>query len=211
MAEALAGHDALARAAVTDNRGIIVKTTGDGLYAAFEDSLDALNATVVLQAVVGRPGGDQRHSAARALRIALGPGRAPRQRLLRQPGQSDGARDERRPRRPDPAVASGGRRHRQPAAARGDAPRSRQRPAQGPVAARARLPGAAPVAAPGFSGAALARGDAQQSAAAADVVHRPRARGRRGQGTAEEHARSSRCSAWVASARRACRCRSPPI
>ncbi|MEO8302750.1 MAG: tetratricopeptide repeat protein [Betaproteobacteria bacterium] len=55
MAEALAGHDALARAAVTGNRGIIVKTTGDGLYAAFEDSLDALNATVTLQQSIADP------------------------------------------------------------------------------------------------------------------------------------------------------------
>jgi len=49
MSVALAGHDALARAAVTGNRGIIVKTTGDGLYAAFADALDAVNATVALQ------------------------------------------------------------------------------------------------------------------------------------------------------------------
>ena len=49
MSVALASHDALARAAVTGNRGIIVKTTGDGLYAAFADALDAVNATLALQ------------------------------------------------------------------------------------------------------------------------------------------------------------------
>ena len=43
---------------------------------------------------------------------------------------------------------------------------------------------AASGAAPGIPGAALARGDAQQPAAAADVVHRPRARNRRGDGAA---------------------------
>jgi predicted ATPase/class 3 adenylate cyclase len=55
MAAALACHDAFARDAVTGNRGIIVKTTGDGLYAAFEDSLDALNATIALQRSVTDP------------------------------------------------------------------------------------------------------------------------------------------------------------
>ena len=49
MSVALAHHDALARAAVSSNRGVIVKTTGDGLYAAFGDSLDAVNATLALQ------------------------------------------------------------------------------------------------------------------------------------------------------------------
>ena len=67
----------------------------------------------------------------------------------------------------------------------GDAPagrrlaaRSRQRPAEGPGDARARLPGRPSGAAAGLSGAALARGDAEQPAAAAHVVHRPRARAR---------------------------------
>ena len=41
MAGALAQHDARARSAVEDNRGVIVKTTGDGLFAAFDDPLDA--------------------------------------------------------------------------------------------------------------------------------------------------------------------------
>lgn len=49
MSVALARHDALARDAVTRHRGTIVKTTGDGMYAAFEDGLDALMATLDLQ------------------------------------------------------------------------------------------------------------------------------------------------------------------
>ena len=49
MAAALAQHDLRARAAVEGNRGIIVKTTGDGLFAAFPDPLDAVNATVAFQ------------------------------------------------------------------------------------------------------------------------------------------------------------------
>ena len=49
MARALAEHDALSRKAVEANRGVIVKMTGDGMYAAFGDSLDALNATATLQ------------------------------------------------------------------------------------------------------------------------------------------------------------------
>jgi len=49
MPAALAGHDALARAAVEGNRGLIVKTTGDGIYAAFDDPLDAVNTTLSLE------------------------------------------------------------------------------------------------------------------------------------------------------------------
>ena len=49
MSRALAAHDAASRAAVEDNHGVVVKMTGDGMYAAFDDPLDALNATVMLQ------------------------------------------------------------------------------------------------------------------------------------------------------------------
>src|SRR5436190_7330525 len=49
MARALAEHDALSRKAVEANRGVIVKMTGDGMYAAFGDPLDALTATATLQ------------------------------------------------------------------------------------------------------------------------------------------------------------------
>jgi predicted ATPase/class 3 adenylate cyclase len=49
MSQALARHDAIARAAVEDNRGIVVKTTGDGMYAAFADPADGLNASLTLQ------------------------------------------------------------------------------------------------------------------------------------------------------------------
>jgi len=48
MSRALAEHDALSRAAVERNRGIVVKMTGDGMYAAFGDALDAVNAALVL-------------------------------------------------------------------------------------------------------------------------------------------------------------------
>src|SRR5438309_5409753 len=49
MSLALAGHDMLSRVAVERNHGIVVKMTGDGMYAAFGDPLDALNAAVTLQ------------------------------------------------------------------------------------------------------------------------------------------------------------------
>ena len=49
MAAALAQHDARARVAVEGNHGTIVKTTGDGLFAAFDDPLDAVKATVTFQ------------------------------------------------------------------------------------------------------------------------------------------------------------------
>ena len=49
MSRALARHDAIARAAVEANRGILVKTTDDGLCAVFADPVDGLNATLKLQ------------------------------------------------------------------------------------------------------------------------------------------------------------------
>jgi class 3 adenylate cyclase len=55
MSQALADHDALSRMAVERNRGIIVKMTGDGMYAAFEDALDALNAALALQQALNDP------------------------------------------------------------------------------------------------------------------------------------------------------------
>ena len=48
MSRALAEHDALSRKAVECNRGVVVKMTGDGMYAAFNDPVDALNAMVQL-------------------------------------------------------------------------------------------------------------------------------------------------------------------
>ena len=49
MRPALARHDVLTREAVEQNRGRIVKTTGDGFHAVFDDPLDALAATLRLQ------------------------------------------------------------------------------------------------------------------------------------------------------------------
>ena len=56
MRPALAAHDTLARAAVEAHRGRIVKTTGDGVHAVFEDPLDALGAAVALQQALADPG-----------------------------------------------------------------------------------------------------------------------------------------------------------
>jgi predicted ATPase/class 3 adenylate cyclase len=55
MPHALARHDALARRTVERHRGTVVKMTGDGLYAAFEDPLDAVGATIELQQVLDDP------------------------------------------------------------------------------------------------------------------------------------------------------------
>ena len=49
MSRALAVHDALARAAVEQNRGTVVKMIGDGMYAVFPDAVDALRAAVTMQ------------------------------------------------------------------------------------------------------------------------------------------------------------------
>src|ERR1700737_4057866 len=55
MSRALADHDALSRTAVERNRGIVVKMTGDGMYAAFGDAVDALSAALALQRSLGDP------------------------------------------------------------------------------------------------------------------------------------------------------------
>jgi class 3 adenylate cyclase len=49
MQVALARHDAIVRAAVLQNGGAIVKMTGDGTHAAFDDAVDAVRSTVELQ------------------------------------------------------------------------------------------------------------------------------------------------------------------
>jgi class 3 adenylate cyclase len=56
MQPALASHDALARTAVESHRGTVVKTTGDGLHAAFDLPLDAIGASLQLQQALADPG-----------------------------------------------------------------------------------------------------------------------------------------------------------
>lgn len=55
MSQALAAHDVLARKAVEFRRGRVVKMTGDGVHAAFDQALDALAATVDLQQALADP------------------------------------------------------------------------------------------------------------------------------------------------------------
>jgi predicted ATPase/class 3 adenylate cyclase len=59
MRPALARHDALARATVDEHRGQVVKMTGDGVHAVFEDPLDALRATLALQQSLADPAGTE--------------------------------------------------------------------------------------------------------------------------------------------------------
>ena len=55
MADALARHDVLLRTAVEAHRGRVIKTTGDGIYAAFEDAAQGLNAAIAIQQSVADP------------------------------------------------------------------------------------------------------------------------------------------------------------
>src|SRR6266542_629122 len=55
MQPALARHDELARTAVESHHGTVVKMTGDGFYAAFDDALDAVEATLQLQQALADP------------------------------------------------------------------------------------------------------------------------------------------------------------
>ena len=55
MRLALGRHDALARKAVQDHGGVVVKTTGDGLHAAFNDPTEGVAATLDLQRALADP------------------------------------------------------------------------------------------------------------------------------------------------------------
>jgi predicted ATPase/class 3 adenylate cyclase len=55
MRPALARHDAIAKAAVDRHRGVVVKMSGDGVHAAFNDPLDAVAAALELQQMLADP------------------------------------------------------------------------------------------------------------------------------------------------------------
>jgi predicted ATPase/class 3 adenylate cyclase/tetratricopeptide (TPR) repeat protein len=55
MARAVARHDALLREAVEAHRGRVIKTTGDGIYAAFADVTDGIAAVVAIQVSLAVP------------------------------------------------------------------------------------------------------------------------------------------------------------
>jgi predicted ATPase/class 3 adenylate cyclase len=54
MAQALARHDVILRSAVESNGGQVVKTTGDGLFAAFGSAHDAIAAAMAGQVALGQ-------------------------------------------------------------------------------------------------------------------------------------------------------------
>jgi predicted ATPase/class 3 adenylate cyclase len=68
MSRALARHDALSRSAVETHRGTVVKMTGDGMYAAFDEPADALAATIELSRALVGPGAE----GGLALRVRYG-------------------------------------------------------------------------------------------------------------------------------------------
>ncbi|HLX30321.1 MAG TPA: adenylate/guanylate cyclase domain-containing protein, partial [Casimicrobiaceae bacterium] len=68
MAQAVGRHDALLRDKVREHHGRIVKTTGDGIYAAFETPADGLAATVAIQLALLDPAA----TAGLGLRIRCG-------------------------------------------------------------------------------------------------------------------------------------------
>src|SRR3982750_312065 len=68
MSRALALHDALARSTVAAHGGDVVKMTGDGMLAAFDDASAALTATLHLQRALH----DTVTSASAPLRVRCG-------------------------------------------------------------------------------------------------------------------------------------------
>ena len=55
MAKAVAAHDALLRGAVEENRGRVIKTSGDGMVAVFADPADGVAAAVATQLALTEP------------------------------------------------------------------------------------------------------------------------------------------------------------
>ncbi len=55
MTPVMARHDAISKSAVQRHHGTIVKMTGDGVHAAFDNPLDALTATLEIQQRVSDP------------------------------------------------------------------------------------------------------------------------------------------------------------
>jgi predicted ATPase/class 3 adenylate cyclase/Tfp pilus assembly protein PilF len=55
MSQALAAHDLLARSAVESHHGVVVKMTGDGVHAVFDDARQALAATLDMQRALTDP------------------------------------------------------------------------------------------------------------------------------------------------------------
>jgi predicted ATPase/class 3 adenylate cyclase len=55
MAQAVARHDALLREIVVKHHGRVIKTTGDGMYAAFDDAADCVRAVVLIQISLADP------------------------------------------------------------------------------------------------------------------------------------------------------------
>src|SRR5204863_6759382 len=55
MGPSLARHDTLARSSVEANNGRIVKMTGDGMHAVFDDPRDAILACVEFQQAIEAP------------------------------------------------------------------------------------------------------------------------------------------------------------
>ncbi|MBK6337223.1 MAG: tetratricopeptide repeat protein [Betaproteobacteria bacterium] len=76
MRVALACHDALARSAVEQHRGTVVKTTGDGVHAAFAQPNDALAAVVQMQLALTDP----EATAGMGLRVRCGLHAGPHER-----------------------------------------------------------------------------------------------------------------------------------
>ena len=55
MRPALARHDAISRAAVEAHGGLVIKMTGDGVHAAFDDPIDGVAAALELQQALSSP------------------------------------------------------------------------------------------------------------------------------------------------------------
>ena len=108
MPDALARHDAILRDVVEAHGGHVVKTTGDGVHAAFATAHDAVTAAMDAQRRL--MGEDWPVAGPFRVRMGIhtGKSRAARRRLFRHVGESGGADRRGGARRSDTRLASDG-------------------------------------------------------------------------------------------------------
>ena len=182
MQTALARHDALVRASIASSGGTVVKMTGDGVYAAFDEPSPHSALPWRSSAESLRPGKRTCLSCESAADFTSVTSSGATTITSAAPSI---ARRASWPRRT--AARSCCRKRSSIACASSCRPRfaarSRPRAPQGPGRSGARVSACPPGVAAGFPRAAIARDDAQQPAAADLVVRRARTRGGGGAGT----------------------------
>ena len=119
MKTALRRHDEILRGSIEAQRGHVIKTTGDGVHAAFGTALDGVAAALKAQQALLSTKWDEIEPHHVKVRIGIHTGKRKRARRLRRPALNrGGATDVGRARRADAALHHHRRSGARPTAAR---------------------------------------------------------------------------------------------